>query len=224
MGKTDTGIMSFRDKVLFPPTKKALDYLSKQSWIGNGWYLAGGTSLTLQWGHRQSVDLDFFTPEKDFETDQLIGKFQPANWKTTKIEKGTVYGELFGVKISFIAYPWFIPQQRLHQYGTVRILDDEDIVVMKILAISQRGAKRDFYDLYWYSTQKNSLVTAIESISSQYPNHDHNFHHILKSLTYFDDAEDDPDPVIFFEASWQKIKEYFLTEVPKISKEILDLE
>jgi len=48
-------------------TQKALAYMSAQRWLKrSAWYLAGGTALALQTGHRQSVDLDFFTPRKDF--------------------------------------------------------------------------------------------------------------------------------------------------------------
>lgn len=62
--------------------------------------------------------------------------------------KNTVYGELFSAKISFIAYPFFVPKQKVAEYGSVRILSPLDISVMKIVAISQRGRKRDFFDLY----------------------------------------------------------------------------
>lgn len=222
MGKTDP-ITSFSEKVLFPSTKKALDYLSHQDWISN-WYLAGGTALALQFGYRQSVDLDFFTSRKDFDIQVLIDTFQNTDWTTTSRENITVYGELFGAQISFIGYPQFMPQHPFHPYGIVQILDAYDIAVMKIMAVSQRGAKRDFYDLYWYSMNKEPLPEVLKRIPIQYPNRNHNFHHLLKSLTYFDDAEQDPDPVIFFDTTWQKVKEFFLMEVPKISREILELE
>ena len=127
MAKTNP-ITSFNGKVLLPSTKKALDYLSHQKWVGN-WYLAGGTALALQFGYRQSVDLDFFTPEKDFDTQVLIDQFQNTDWTTTSREKITVYGELFGAQISFIGYPQFVPQKPFHPYGTVQILDAYDFAV-----------------------------------------------------------------------------------------------
>jgi len=43
--------------------KRALEILSKSGIIKNA-YLAGGTALALQFGHRISVDLDFFTDKK----------------------------------------------------------------------------------------------------------------------------------------------------------------
>lgn len=57
-------------------TKMALDFLSKQSWLKeSGWYLAGGTALSLHAGHRKSFDLDFFTQQRDFENNQLLSHF-----------------------------------------------------------------------------------------------------------------------------------------------------
>mgnify|MGYP001612450278 CR=1 FL=1 len=57
--------------ILSSKTKKALVFLSKQSWIGKAdWYLAGGTALALQAGHRKSVDLDFFNMKKEFRNSK----------------------------------------------------------------------------------------------------------------------------------------------------------
>lgn len=52
--------------------------------------------------------------------------------------------------MSFIAYPYFKPSGDWLHYGTIRMAKPHDIAVMKIIAISQRGRKRDFVDLYWY--------------------------------------------------------------------------
>ncbi len=93
-------------------TQKALDLLSKQDWIrDNDWYLAGETALTLQLDHRTSVDLDFFTHQVDFDSEYISIALLPYKWLITRTDKGTLYGELGGVKISFIAYPYFVPKQ-----------------------------------------------------------------------------------------------------------------
>lgn len=159
-------------------TQKALDLLSKLDWIiKNGWYLAGGTALTLQFDHRTSVDLDFFTHYKDFDAGFISTALLPHKWLITRTDKGTLYGELGGTKISFIAYPYFVPKQPFIAYGSINILDARDIAVMKIVAISQRGKKRDFFDLYWYVTQREPLLDIIERVATQYPNLEHNYHH-----------------------------------------------
>ncbi len=203
-------------------TQKALDLLSKQDWIEkDDWYLAGGTALTLQFDHRISVDLDFFTKRRDFDATHISTVLFPHKWITTSIDKGTLYGELGGTKISFISYPYFVPKESFITYGNIHVLDAKDIAVMKIIAISQRGKKRDFFDLYFYITQHESLTDIIKRVSTQYPNLEHNFHHIIKSLIFFEEAEEDPEPQIFFDADWTKVKKYFLKTVPEVADKLL---
>lgn len=202
--------------------QKALNLLSKQDWIRkNGWYLAGGTALTLQFDHRTSVDLDFFTHHKDFDAGFIVAALLPYKWLITQTDKGTLYGELGGTKISFIAYPYFVPEQPFITYGSINILDAKDIAVMKIIAISQRGKKRDFFDLYWYITKREPLLNVIERIATQYPNLEHNYHHIIKSLMYFEEAEEDPEPQVFFDVTWEQVKQHFITIVPDVADKLL---
>ena len=188
------------------------------------WYLADGTALTLQAGHRQSVDLDFFTRQADFDTTDVDRNLIATGvWQTTLRERGTLNGEFLGAQISFIAYPFFMPARPLLMCGNLPILDKADIAVMKIVAISQRGRKRDFVDLFWYCTELEQLADILPRVLEQYPNQKHNVPHFLKSLTYFADAESDPMPELFFDATWADIKTYFQTEVPRLARAILDL-
>lgn len=204
-------------------TKKAFVFLSEQSWIGEGgWYLAGGTALALQAGNRKSVDLDFFTTEPKFNSRFILDNFSGnGEWRTSFEEDNTIYGELFKAKVSFIAYPFFVPKQDFIRYGSIKILQPLDIAVMKIIAISQRGRKRDFFDLYWCAKNVEPLETSVKRLKEQYPFVAHDFHHILKSLVYFEDAESDPSPDIFFKADWKEIKDYFKKEVLRITHEII---
>jgi len=204
-------------------TKRAFVFLSEQSWLGEGgWYLAGGTALALQAGNRKSVDLDFFTTEKDFDKSELLDNFIGNNeWVTTLNRKNTIYGELSKAKISFVAYPFFVPKQDFIHYGSIKILQPLDIAVMKIIAISQRGRKRDFLDLYWCAKNLEPLENLVKRLKAQYPFVAHDFHHILKSLVYFVDAESDPSPDIFFKADWKEVKDYFKKEVLRITHEII---
>lgn len=206
-------------------TKKALDFLSGAQWLKeSSWYLAGGTALALQVGHRKSFDLDFFTKEKNFNEKQLISYFaNNKDWQTDVEEKNTIYGQLLQSKTSFIAYPFFIPKQEFLWYGSVRVLNKIDIAVMKITAISQRGKKRDFFDLYWCAKNLEPLEEIIKRLPAQYPLVAHNYHHILKAMVYFEDAESDPEPEIFFEARWEEIKLFFDREIPIITKNLLRL-
>ena len=192
--------------------------------VNSKWYLAGGTALAIQEGHRQSVDLDFFLPQIEFEEEVLERSlFATGNWNTSFRQEGTIYGALLDAKVSFIAYPFFHPSPKRKSLGYVQILIPKDIAAMKIIAISQRGRKRDFVDLYWNSKNKEPIYDVIIRAIHQYPGQGDNLHHILKSLVYFEDAEEDPMPKIFFDATWKEIKQYFQREIPNITKEFLGL-
>jgi len=206
-----------------PDTKKALDFLSLEDWLKESkWYLAGGTALALSAGHRKSVDLDFFNTEKDIDNDDLMNNFLGnKEWNAYLNKKNTVYGELFGAKVSFIAYPFFVPKQNYLEYGSIKVLAPKDIAVMKIIAISQRGRKRDFFDLFWCAKNIEPIENIILRLKEQYPSVAHDYHHILKSLVYFNDAETDPDPEIYFKASWKEVKKFFTKEIPLIAKKII---
>lgn len=224
MGSSRPEVKEWRRGIVPPATQRALDAFSNMAWLKRSrWYLAGGTALALHVGHRQSVDLDFFTPEKDFSTGKLLGHFAKNEWHTDIAREGTVYGKFLGAKVSFISYPFFKAKEPPAWYGSVRVLAPADIAVMKIIAVSQRGRKRDFVDLYWYVRHRENLAAVLRRLPEQYPTVAHDYHHILKSIMYFRDAEGDPLPNIFFNADWRTIKRYFMREVPKVAKQLLRL-
>ena len=217
-------IGGWHPEILPRATRRALDTLSQQPWLRRSpWYLAGGTALALRAGHRSSLDLDFFSPRGNFSPARLVEHFPKTHWKTSTVSEGTVFGSLFGGKVSFIAYPFFRVRKQFHWYGSVRVLDPADIAVMKIIAVSQRGRKRDFVDLYWYCTNREPLEAVVRRLPDQYPTVAHTYHHILESLTYFADAEPDPMPRLLFGASWKDMKQFFEREVPKVTRELLGL-
>lgn len=135
--------------------------------------------------------------------------------------KNSIYSTLFGAKVSFIAYPFFKPKQKPLFYGNIRVLDKVDIGVMKIIAVSQRGRKRDFFDLYWCARNVEPLEKIIRRLKIQYPSVAHDYHHILKALVYFEDAESDPEPDINFRATWTGVKRFFTKEIPVIADKLL---
>lgn len=206
-------------------TIKVFKYLSRQKWLDNsGWYLAGGTALALQVGYRQSVDLDFFTESKSGKIDNtkiLEYLKSSGEWFTDVDSEGTIYGELQKAKISFITYPFFSPAQPFVRYGTINILNKEDIAVMKVVAISQRGRKRDFFDLYYCANNILPLEEIMIRLKIQYPSVAHDYYHILKSLIYFADAENDPEPNLLIDLDWKTVKKYFEKEIPALTKKLL---
>lgn len=217
--------MNWHTDALPKETLNALSVIATQEWLETPeWYLAGGTALALQVGHRKSVDLDFFSIQSTFNPAPVIGRMSPLGFETTSIEEGTIYGILKGASISFIAYPFFKRKYDYLQYEKVNVLDKRDIAVMKVTAISQRGAKRDFFDLYWYAQNEESLRDVLTRLPNQYPSAQHDYQHILKSLVYFADAEGDPMPEMSIPVEWEEVKRFFISEVPKITKILLRLE
>ncbi len=172
-------------------------------------------------GHRESVDLDFFSPRSTFNLSTFLGNVTNPDWHIDIAQEKTVYGRQFDAKISFISYPFFKPSCAPIKYGSIRILDIDDIAVMKIIAISQRGKKRDFIDLYEYIQKRSSLYNVLLKVPVQYSGVTHDFHHLLKTLIYFSDADDDTMPKMKKTIVWDTVKKYFVTEVSKLSRKIL---
>ncbi len=165
--------------------------------------LVGGTALALQTGHRKSVDLDFFGPcllEERELTEELsnIGSIIWLN-KLKNIKSLSVNG----IKVDFVnySYPWL---SGLIQEENVRIASKKDIAAMKLAAITGRGAKKDFIDLY-FLLQEFSLSEMLSMYEAKYI--DGSAFMVLKSLVYFDDAENDEMPVMLKPVTWQIIKQ-----------------
>ena len=201
-------------KALFGNTKTALAILSKSRLMDNA-YLAGGTACALQIGHRISVDLDFFTA-KEFDAKELIRSLQKIGKFKTETQKwGTILGTLEGIKFSIFVYkyPVLFPYKSI--FG-INVLDLRDIAAMKIDAISTRGIKRDFIDLYFICREGVSLKEALSFYDRKYGTLASNLVHIQKSLVYFIDAEATAVPKLLRGVNWEDVKKYFENEVKKL--------
>ena len=178
-------------------------------------YLAGGTALALHMGHRKSVDLDFFSV-RTFNEDTLLSKVQALpDFSLVAKDSQTLHCHVQTVKVSFIgyAYPVLAPFTAL---SGISIADPIDIACMKISAIASRGTKRDFVDLYMMA-QGEGLGTLLGHFQKKFAQANYNLVHVLKSLVYFGDAEKDPMPDMLMSLSWDEVKQFFLTQVPKIT-------
>ena len=196
---------------IFPDEQKKLfDILVQQEWI-RGFYLAGGTALALHIGHRQSIDFDFFTQEV-FRTRSLIEYLRPfGDFELLSEAENTLYGIINDVRISFFTYNYPIIR-KMHRYHQLAILDMLDIALMKLEAISGRGSKKDFIDLY-FLLQHFSFETLFAEYEVKYGIGVSNHYHLLKSLVYFDDAEAQPMPLMLHTMDWNTIKESIILEV-----------
>jgi len=172
-------------------------------------FLVGGTALALQLGHRISVDIDLFT-QKDFDTNELFNnlnsKFVIADKSegTNTLNFTILFPEQTDnmVKVYLIKYPYALIQPII-EYDGLRLLSIEDIIPMKLSAVAGRGSKKDFYDIF-YLLQKYSFAQMFVFLEQKFKNT--NTFHVLKSLTYFEDAEIEPNPVTIGNADWDEIK------------------
>jgi len=181
----------------------------------NKYYLAGGTSLALQIGHRISIDFDFFS-QKDIDLYELkndivqIGKIEIFQEK-----KNTLHCSIDGIKISFISYKYkMIESLRFHK--NIAFASMFDIACMKLSAISSRGCKKDFIDLY-YLLKSISLEKIIGLFKKKFGGAAVNEYQLKKSLIYFEDAENEPMPKMKKNISWDKIKDRLIAEVKRNS-------
>lgn len=182
----------------------------------SGFYLAGGTALALELGHRISVDLDFFSIN-DFSTREIADKLKKkGHLEIDSISKDTLNGSLDGVKISFFKYPYklLFPTK---EYNGVALADERDIAAMKILAISDRGSRKDFIDLF-VLLKIYSFGDILKFFSEKYKEYNYNIFHILKSLVYFFDADLDLEPVYIYPISWDEVKKFIKNIVDEYLK------
>lgn len=202
--------------VLPLPTAKLLEQMKSSVWL-KSFYLAGGTALALQYGHRQSVDLDWFTKD-NFSTKSLLVKLKKhGKFNLLNEEENTVEGYLDEVKLSFMTYPYKLIQKKIKFSDNIYLAGFQDIALMKVSAISQRNTKKDFIDLYWYlHREKTDLVSLFGKMKIKFSGIDYDMMHICKSLVYFKEADKEVMPMMLEPVSWEKVKKFFIDEVKKL--------
>lgn len=206
-------------KALFGDTKTILAVLGKSNLLKDA-YLAGGTAAALQLGHRLSFDLDFFTP-KEFNSLELIGELERAvGFNLEETTEGTILGRIKDIRFSLFLYKYKLLFP-LKKFLGIDILDLRDIAAMKIAAVSDRGVKRDFIDLYLMCKAKISLDEMLRLYDKKYGKLASNLMHIKKSLIYFMDAEDQAMPKMLKPCRWEEVKRFFEREVKKIAIDAL---
>jgi len=207
-------------KALLPDTIRALKLVSKISIVKKS-YLAGGTALALHLGHRFSVDLDFFTQEV-FDEKTLSGELnQLPEYKEDGTAWRTVWGKVGKTKFSLFYYQYPLIKKTITFEG-IQILQKEDIAAMKIHALEDRGVKRDFFDLYFLA-KEFTLEQMLKFYDQKYGILKDHLYIIIRSLKYFQDAEEDDDPKMIEKVSWEEIKKFFQNQTLKLARNKLKL-
>lgn len=189
-----------------------------QSKIGNRFYLAGGTALSMQIGHRLSVDLDFFSPTEDIPTLRtgLENALVPFHGTLADSSWGNLVYLVKGVRVSFYGYGFPLIAPMIESEG-IRLASVEDIALMKLDAMLSRAARKDFYDLY-FICKKIPLLQIFDKAPQKYPSVRDFETQTTKRLVYFDNAENESEPSLIESVSWQVVKEYFINQAKKVEQ------
>lgn len=185
-----------------PPTLELLKALQTQPAFSK-LRLVGGTSLALQIGHRKSIDIDLFGEITGDEYEVLN---QVNAISTATIINKTKNINIFlinGIKVDIVnySYPWLSPPILSND---IKLANTKDIAAMKLSAITGRGTKKDFIDLF-FLLKEYSLKDMLSFYDNKYP--DGSEFLVLKSLTYFNDAEEDESPIMLIQQNWETVKE-----------------
>ena len=198
--------------------KKRLSVLPLLKEFKNDFYLAGGTALALQLGHRDSIDFDFFSPN-NIDTKKLFQKIKKLfnKYKILKVQEEnntlTVYID-DNIKISFFTYKYKLISKLLNE-PYFKLASINDIGAMKLSAITSRASNKDYIDIY-YILKQVPLTKLLQSANKKLPELDRNL--ILKSLVYFKDIKKEPikfknkNKIVFL-----KIQEFLIKKVRSIS-------
>lgn len=186
-----------------------------------GFYLAGGTALALQIRHRRSIDFDFYTPNH-FDPKDLFRKLKRGfkNISSRHLAEGTLIAAVDDVEMSFFRYEY----PRLKKAVRTEYLDllsVEDIAAMKVIAVVQRGTRRDFVDIYCL-LKTMSLEKLLALTRRQYEVF--NQYQGLRALTYFKDAEEEEGRRrldTFERVEWDRIKREIVVAVDSYARERL---
>jgi predicted nucleotidyltransferase component of viral defense system len=179
-----------------------------------GFNLVGGTALSMQIGHRISIDLDMFTTEP-FDTLEIKSKLEDDYpvFQVLLESQNTIITNINNIKVDFILFKYGFTYPIITE-KEIRLVNIKDIAPMKLDAITGRGKKKDFYDLY-FLLKKFSLPEILEMYQHKYQHT--TIFHVIKSITYFHEADTEPDPIVIDKkVKWNTIKKKLTEEVNKL--------
>jgi len=205
-------------KILSREQNEVLERLKKSvisnKLFRNLFYLAGGTGLALILAHRKSDDFDFFSKEK-FSTEKLleiiIESFGEDKVILSEIKDDTLIIFLTNIQVAFFQYNYPLLKPLIKK-NSLNIASIEDISAMKVIAIIQRGTKKDFIDLWAIIRQTEYSLKDIFSFCKEKYDSAFSESIALKALTYFKDAEEEETlEGIKYKFPWDDIKKDFIT-------------
>lgn len=207
-------------ETLLPDTIRAIKLIDSNL-LPSRTYLAGGSALALQFGHRISVDLDFFTPTA-FDVMSMVNEFRKiSRFKLGQTANLSILGKIGETRFSLFTYDYPLLKPTL-PFENIQLAGLQDIAAMKIHALSDRGTRRDFIDTFFLA-KKFTLEEILNFYEEKYHKLEANLYHLIRSLNYFDDAESDKMPEMITAVSWPEIKLFFEAEARRLAKKEFDI-
>lgn len=194
-----------------PAVLELLRSLQSKEYL-KGFYLTGGTALSLYLGHRKSVDIDLFS-NFGFDVTRLLENInQDFRFQLLYSSSNTLRGSINSIKTDIIAhrYPYIKEPVLCDNYF---ILSEEDIIAMKLNAIMTSGQRvKDFIDIY-FLLEKYDIADMVKFYKSKYNQEADGL--VLKSLIYFDDVDNSDWPILINNPGlkWGAIKKRIETGV-----------
>lgn len=198
--------------------QRALDRLGSARSLRE-FYLAGGTAIGLHLGHRRSLDLDLFSTSADISLDKLRLALvtELPDFEVVGVSDATINGRMLGVPVDIVRYP-YPPMGPLDASSAgLPVASLLDLSTMKLSAIARRGIRRDFWDLHEIIQRTElDLETVANAFKQRFGRSDADLYHVLRALTYFDDAEAEASmPRGMTERLWQQIRSWFEDAAPR---------
>ena len=207
-------------RVLSQTAQTNLAVLGKSGLVQDA-YLAGGSALALHFGHRYSVDFDFFSKDP-FDPRELSNGLQKlGSFKEDQAKGITLLGVFNQVKFSYFQYNYPLIAQT-HIFSDVIIADPADIAAMKLVAIMDRGTRRDYIDLYELTKHGITIEKMFELYDKKYHAFENNKFSLIKALGYLDEAELDIMPQMITPVSWEEVKDFFAAESLRLGRKYLE--
>ena len=179
-----------------------------------GYYMGGGTALAIYFGHRTSVDFDWFISTQMGDALILAQELRDAklDFVTEQTAPGTLHGSIAQIRVSFLEFKYpLLKKPILLDEINCSLASPEDLACMKLSAIAQRGARKDFCDIYALGTQQIPLKDMLNLYRKKFKIQD--LSPVLYGLAYFDDAENERMPNMLWDVKWAEIKKTILVWV-----------
>lgn len=196
-----------------------LDQIGQCSFASR-FYLAGGTALALQIGHRRSVDLDFFSQTDEVKPEthrEILDALHSLNPTLVERAFGNLVLSVHGVSVGFFSYGYPLVGQTL-SVENVMLASVADIGLMKLDALITRGSRKDFYDVYFIARQI-PLDELLKLGQTKYPMvRDFPFM-VFKNMILFDNADRDAQPDLLITTDWGAVKKFLIEQEKQLRRE-----